>query len=153
MRRWRSGWWGSGGWYGGTAPRAGCPPRRTPRRRTMTIPCWLVVWLAYPGLPDKVPAAEARPGIVFVMGGVGGIDPLGWSARWALPRAGVPHEVREFIWTHGRGRILKDLQDHEHLLQMAAELAGEVQQIKAASPQRRIWFLAKSGGTGLALAA
>lgn len=110
--------------------------------------CVLILALLGPA-----PEAAAPAGVVFVIGGVGGIDPLGWSARWALPRAGVPHEIREFIWTHGRGRILKDLQDREHLLVMAAELADEVQRLKAAAPERRVWFLAKSGGTGLALAA
>lgn len=103
--------------------------------------------------PEAGPSGPTRPGVVFVIGGVGGIDLLGWSACQALPRAGVLHEVRNVVWTHGRGRILKDLQDREHLLAMAGWLAGEVRRLQAAEPGRPVYFLARSGGAGVALAA
>lgn len=115
---------------------------------------WCLLWAMLPGAPPEGAAPSPRsPGVVFVVGGVGGIDPLGWSARRELPRVGVPHEIRDFSWSHGRGRFLQDLQDHEHLLRKAAELAEQVERVKAAAPERRVYLLAKSGGTGLALAA
>jgi pimeloyl-ACP methyl ester carboxylesterase len=97
--------------------------------------------------------ASPKPGVVFVVGGVGGIDCLGPAAQWILPRSGVPHEVRTFVWTHGWGRIFKDLQDLRYLLAQADELAEEIRFIKNKDPERPIYLVGKSGGTALVLAA
>jgi pimeloyl-ACP methyl ester carboxylesterase len=96
---------------------------------------------------------EPGPGVVFVVDGVGGFELLGSSAQKALPRGGVRHEIREFVWTHGWGQIFKDLQDTPHLLRKAEELAAEVRLVKAQQPERPVYLLAKSGGTALVLAA
>lgn len=96
---------------------------------------------------------EPRPGVVFVAGGVGGIDPIGPFARLALPAAGVPHEIQDFVWTTGTGRWLRDLQDSRNLLARAEELADRVRRIKEADPERPIYLIGHSGGTGLVLAA
>src|SRR5262249_52744756 len=73
--------------------------------------------------PAKTHARPEEPagprGVVFVVGGVGGFDVLANAAQWALPRAGVPHEVREFVWTHGWGQLFKDLQDFRHMMAKA----------------------------------
>jgi hypothetical protein len=106
-----------------------------------------------PARAQEPAAPPAKPGVVFVVGGVGGIDILGVSAQWALPRAGIPHEVRDFVWTHGWGKVFKDLQDTRHLLRKADVLASEVRQVKARDPDRPVYLLGKSGGTGLVLAA
>jgi len=94
-----------------------------------------------------------QPGVVFVVGGVGGIDPLTPSAEWALPRAGVPHEIRDFRWTYGTGSILHDLQDFRRLHGKAVELAGLVRDYRTAHPDRPIYLLGHSGGAGLSLEA
>jgi pimeloyl-ACP methyl ester carboxylesterase len=96
---------------------------------------------------------ESKPGVVIVVCGIGGIDFVALSSHWALPRAGVRHEVREFSWTHGKGRLLRDLQDTQHCLRKAEELAAEVRQIKADDPNRSVYLVGKSGGAGLVLAA
>jgi hypothetical protein len=101
---------------------------------------------------DRAPTA-VKPGIVYVVGGVGGIDILGLSAQWALPLAGLPHEVRDFVWTHGWGRWFQDLKDTPHLRSRAEILAAEVRKAKAEDPDRPIYLIGKSGGTGLVLAA
>jgi pimeloyl-ACP methyl ester carboxylesterase len=101
---------------------------------------------------DAAPEPPKR-GVVFVVGGIGGYDCVGWAAEWALPRSGVPHEVRDFVWTHGWGHLFKDLQDTQHLLKKADELAAEVRSIKAHDPDRPVYLVGKSGGTGLVLAA
>jgi pimeloyl-ACP methyl ester carboxylesterase len=75
------------------------------------------------------------------------------SVQSALPAAGVPHEIRHFVWTHGWGQIFKDLQDVNHLLQKAEDLADEVRKVKDKDPDRPIYLLGKSGGAGLVLAA
>jgi hypothetical protein len=98
-------------------------------------------------------AQGPRPGVVIVVCGVGGMDFVALSSQWALPRAGVPHEIREFSWSHGKGRLLRDLQDTQHCLKKADELATEVRKIKAQDPERPVFLVGKSGGTGLVLAA
>jgi hypothetical protein len=103
--------------------------------------------------PSKPPDPAPRPGVVFIVGGIGGWDILGLSAQWALPRAGVPHEVREFVWTHGWGQMFKDLQDTRHLLRKADLLADEIRQVKARDPDCPVYLVGKSGGTGVVLAA
>jgi hypothetical protein len=65
----------------------------------------------------------------------------------------VKHEIRDFVRTHGWGRMFKDLQDTRHLLGKAEALAAEVRRIKAEDPQRPVYLVGKSGGTGLVLAA
>jgi hypothetical protein len=97
--------------------------------------------------------AESKHGVVIVVCGIGGLDFVALSSHWALPRAGVRHEIREFSWTHGKGRLLRDLQDTQHCLQKASELAAEVRMIKTQEPERPVFLVGKSGGTGLVLAA
>jgi pimeloyl-ACP methyl ester carboxylesterase len=98
-------------------------------------------------------ASSPRPGVVFVVGGVGGLDGLGPAAQWILPRSGVPHEVRNFVWTHGWGKVFKDLQDTRYLLAQADELAEEIRFLKQKAPERPVYLVGKSGGAGLVLAA
>jgi pimeloyl-ACP methyl ester carboxylesterase len=111
----------------------------------MTSTVFSLVLLAW------VPAQQ--PGVVFVVSGVGGTAFLSRSAQWALKRAGVSHQVRDFRWTHGTGRILRDLQDIRHLLAKADELAVEVLTVQHDDPARPIYLLGHSGGAGLVLAA
>jgi Serine aminopeptidase, S33 len=112
---------------------------------------------AAPATPPVRVAAQTdqpwKPGVVLVVCGIGGIDFVALSSQWALPRAGVRHEIREFSWTHGKGRLLRDLQDTQHCLRKADELAAEVRRIKAQDPERPVYLVGKSGGTGLVLAA
>jgi pimeloyl-ACP methyl ester carboxylesterase len=65
----------------------------------------------------------------------------------------VKHEIREFVWRHGYGQMFKDLKDTEHLTKKAAELARVIRRLKDDNPERLVYVIAKSGGTGLALAA
>src|SRR6516162_6554884 len=84
-------------------------------------------WLCPAG---KVCAAEQKLGVVYLVGGIGGISPLGPAAKVALPLAGVEHELRDFPWQHGKGLFLRDLQDRRHLLAKAAELADEIRELR-----------------------
>ena len=61
--------------------------------------------------------------------------------------------MQDFVWTHGKGQILRDLQDTPHSLSQAAKLAAHIKLLKAADADRPIYLLGKSGGTGLVLAA
>jgi pimeloyl-ACP methyl ester carboxylesterase len=102
---------------------------------------------------ESLPSPATEPGVVFQVGGVGGIGLMSFTTRWALPRAGLPHEIREFPWTHGKGHALLDLQDTRHCLAKAQELADEIRKIKEECPTKPVYVLAHSGGAGLALAA
>jgi pimeloyl-ACP methyl ester carboxylesterase len=99
------------------------------------------------------PACGAKPGVVFVVGGVGGVDPLQSWARLALPLSGVPHEIRVFEWTHGKFRYLRDLQDTRYLKEKAAELAALVLAVKEEDPSRPVFLIGHSAGAALVLEA
>lgn len=104
-----------------------------------------------------VPSLTAREpvpaGTVFVVGGVGGLDPLQVNAPLVLPCMGVPHRVEVFSWTHGKLRPLRDLQDVRHLLQQADRLAEAVREEQARHPDRPIYLIGHSAGAALILAA
>jgi hypothetical protein len=114
----------------------------------------MTAWgLGAPHLFAAKPEATAPRGLVVVVGGVGGIDIVGCAAQWALPRAGIPHEVVDFYWTHGWGQVFKDLQDTQHCLRKADELACYLSCRKFFEPDLPIYLVGKSGGAGLVLAA
>jgi pimeloyl-ACP methyl ester carboxylesterase len=94
-----------------------------------------------------------KPGVVFVVGGIGGLDPLQATAPLALPLAGVPHEIRVFEWTHGKARLLRDLQDTRYLLCQGARLAEQVREVLREDPDRPIYLMGHSAGAGVVLAA
>jgi pimeloyl-ACP methyl ester carboxylesterase len=98
----------------------------------------------------RAAAPQAERAVVFVVGGIGGLDPLQLWAPLTLPRAGVPHEIRVFTWTHGKFHFLRDLQDAQHIQAEAERLAEEV---RAALDQGRpVYLLGHSAGAGLILA-
>jgi pimeloyl-ACP methyl ester carboxylesterase len=104
-------------------------------------------------LVADLPAPRTLPGVVFIVGGVGGLDPLQYAAPVCLRHAGLPHAVRVFAWTHGKGRILRDLQDHGHLQAQGARLAELVRDFLARCPDRPVYLVGHSAGAGVVLAA
>jgi hypothetical protein len=99
-------------------------------------------------LPEPMPA---EAGLIITVEGIGGLDMIGINAVAAFRKAGIPHEVRRFTWTHGTGRLLLDLQDTQHILKKAEELAKIITDYRKLHPTAPIYIVAKSGGTGLAL--
>jgi pimeloyl-ACP methyl ester carboxylesterase len=95
----------------------------------------------------------SRPGIVIVVDGVGGWQLWGKVSKVALRQSGLPHEVREFYWHHGRGQFLKDLQDERHLNAKAAELADQIERLRDDDPERPIFLVGHSAGAGVILRA
>jgi hypothetical protein len=67
--------------------------------------------------------------------------------------AGVNCEVLPFDWTHGKGHILKDLQDTRNHAKKTAELAEKLNRLHEADPDRPIFLIGRSGGSVLALGA
>jgi hypothetical protein len=114
---------------------------------------WALVLLVAVAPVRAAAEPPSKAGLVIVAGGIGGLDVVGPALKWSLLQAGLTHEVRNFVWTHGKGKLLKDLQDASHLLSKAEELAGEIRRAKAADPDRPIFLIGKSGGAGLVLLA
>jgi pimeloyl-ACP methyl ester carboxylesterase len=83
--------------------------------------------------------------------GIGGIDILCASAKFALPRMHVPHEVRPFHWSHGKGQLFLDLFDRPHLLRKAHELVEVVHAELAKDPSIPIFLVGRSGGAALVI--
>jgi hypothetical protein len=105
----------------------------------------------YATAEQPVAARAVRPGIVVTVEGIGGLDLLGPNAQTSMRKAGLPHEVYPFRWTHGTGRFLIDLQDTQHLVKKANELAQTLMRLRAEAPARPIYVVARSAGTGLTL--
>jgi pimeloyl-ACP methyl ester carboxylesterase len=106
--------------------------------------------LVQPPTPSDAPT---KPGVIFIAGGAGGMDFGNTSTRWSFKHAGVPHEIREFLWTHGKGHVLRDLQDTRHLVVKAQELAAAVAQYKAENPDRPVYLIGRSTGAAIVLLA
>jgi pimeloyl-ACP methyl ester carboxylesterase len=98
----------------------------------------------------RAAAPPAEQAVVFVAGGIGGLDPLQLWAPLTLPHSGVTHEIRVFEWTHGKCRFLRDLQDAQHLQAEADRLADKVRE--ALEEGRPVYLLGHSAGAGLVLA-
>jgi pimeloyl-ACP methyl ester carboxylesterase len=116
----------------------------------------IVLAIALWSAPAAVCAQEApppRPGVVIVVEGIGGFNVMGPVAKAALHQAGIAHEVREFTWSHGFGQFLKDLQDTRYLLNKAEELAAWIGRLRAAEPDRPIYLVGHSAGTGIVVRA
>jgi len=105
-------------------------------------------------LPAQEPAAATgdKPALVVIVGGVGGLENLAGFTKWAVKNAGVNCEVLPFDWTHGKGHILKDLQDTRNHAKKTAELAEKLNRLHEADPDRPIFLIGRSGGSVLALA-
>lgn len=113
----------------------------------------LVVWLAGMGQPVVAREKVESRGVVFLIGGAGGIENLHGFTRWAMRQAGCPHELRHFSWAHGKGRVVRDIQDTRHLLKKADELTQEILHYQVQFPDRPIYLIGKSTGCLIALMA
>jgi pimeloyl-ACP methyl ester carboxylesterase len=120
-------------------------------RRGFARLCVLSVFAVLPARAEN-PAAPL-PGVVFVAGGVGGADPLAPFAKLGFSLAGLPHDVHEFVWTTGFGRLVRDVQDTDNLHKRADELARLVLWYKQTYPGRPVYLMGHSGGTAIVLAA
>src|SRR4051794_8793659 len=97
----------------------------SPARTVMVLAVLAGLWV--PAQGGDLPTAKR--GVVFVVDGIGGWDLTSFSASLMLPHAGVPHEIRPFLWCHGWGKPFQDLQDLHHLLRKADELALAVRKV------------------------
>lgn len=97
--------------------------------------------------------AADKPGVVFVVGGAGAMMNLAAPFKWSLRQVNNPLEVRDFHWTHGTGRIVRDIQDTRHLMKKAEELAQQIIDYQATHPDSPIYLVGKSTGAMIVLLA
>lgn len=110
--------------------------------------------LAAPSFAWAAPRPEpTRPGVVYVVEGVGGMEVFKLTADLGFGWAGLPHEIRSFSWSHGFGCFLRDLQDRDNVTNKGAELAQEVLVLKRQEPARPVYLIGRSGGTGVVVRA
>lgn len=93
------------------------------------------------------------PGVVFVAGGAGSLVNLAGFLKWSLRQTNNPLEVRDFDWSHGKGRVIRDIQDTRHLKNKADELAQQILEYQATHPDRRVYLVGKSTGALVVLLA
>lgn len=87
--------------------------------------------------------------LVITLDGVGAMGPMPMMMRYAYSKR-PDVEVRNFVWTHGYGRMLADLRDRQHMRNKAETLASMV---RAERIDRSVSIVAKSGAAGVALQA
>jgi hypothetical protein len=61
--------------------------------------------------------------------------------------------VRQFYWSHGPYRVIRDQTDRAHAMAQGAKLAEEILARQAREPGRRVVLVAHSAGSMVALAA
>lgn len=113
--------------------------------------CSLILLLFCAGANAHASDLPKRSGVVFVVAGAGGLEHLHKFTRWAMNQAHIPHELKHFDWTHGKGRFVKDIQDTRHLLQKAEELRQQILSYQANNPDRPIYLIGKSTGCFIVL--
>ena len=103
--------------------------------------------------PAQAVPLETKTGVVFVAGGAGSIMNLPGTLQWALKQKSSELEVREFTWSHGAGRIIRDIQDIRHLVASANQLATDVNTYLATHPGQPVYLLGRSTGAMIVLLA
>lgn len=87
--------------------------------------------------------------IVFIIDGAGGSNFTPFVIRRAL--MDLPYGVRHFKWGTGYMRIISDLTNRENMTRKSNELSEEIAAYRQSNPSHRIYVVAKSAGTAVAL--
>lgn len=103
-------------------------------------------------LPGPPPESD-ETALVLVVDGVGGLDLCSLGLAYAVARAGLKHRVQPLAWGHGFGRWYRDLTNVENHARQSALLADLVRSYRAQHPDRPVFLVGKSGGTGVVVRA
>ena len=104
------------------------------------------------GAPVEVPEADADA-LVLIADGVGGFDLTSFGLRHVVGQAGGPQLVRAVSWGHGWGRWHADLSNVANQRAGSAAVAAQVLAWREAYPDRAVFLVGKSGGTGIVVGA
>jgi pimeloyl-ACP methyl ester carboxylesterase len=102
--------------------------------------------------PPESSMSESK-GIVYIVEGVGGFGVAPKVMQKILIESGVPHDIRQFHWSHGFGRWHADLTDDENLRRKGSALADAIMDVHVREIGRPVYLVARSGGTALVLRA
>jgi pimeloyl-ACP methyl ester carboxylesterase len=94
---------------------------------------------------------QTEEGIVYVIDGAGGSGFTPLVFRRSLAK--LPYEVKHFRWGTGYMRIINDLTDRENMQRKSDELRQSIEEYRLSNPTRRVYVIAKSAGTMIALRA
>lgn len=103
---------------------------------------------AAPPLPVRPPVA-----IAFVANGSGDYRTVSDNLSRVVEQTGAALAVEPFIWSHGRGRYVRDHVDRDNQLAMGRALAERVVAYRRAYPGRRVHLVGHSTGGAVVLAA
>jgi len=87
--------------------------------------------------------------VVYIIDGAGGSGFTPVVIRRVL--AGLPYAVVHFRWGTGYMRIISDLTNRENLSNKSNELSSTIAEYRKSNPNHRIYIVAKSAGTAVAL--
>ncbi len=97
-------------------------------------------------MTNEQPVHEA---VVYIIDGAGGSGFTPVMIRRVL--AGMPYAVQHFRWGTGYMRILSDLTNRENMRNKSNELSASIAEYRQSNPNHRIYIVAKSAGTAVAL--
>lgn len=86
---------------------------------------------------------------MYIIDGAGGSGFTPLVLKRAL--SAHPYEVKHFRWGTGYMRIINDLTNRANLLAKSEELSSEISEFRAGNPNCKIFIVAKSAGTAVAL--
>ncbi len=92
-------------------------------------------------------------GVIFSVDGAGGFLSTSKALSQAVAEAHLPLAVQPVDWTHGYGRFLADQIDWAHSRQCGRELARNIVAFHQAYPAGKVYLVAHSAGSAVALAA
>jgi hypothetical protein len=97
--------------------------------------------------------SDRQRGLVIIADGVGGLDFCATGLAYALGAEKLPYAIFVVPWGHGIGRWHADLTDVPNHRAWATSVVEMVRSFKAAHPNEPVFFVAKSGGSGVVIQA
>lgn len=118
------------------------------------VPAWIRgVASVPPQFPGPAATAEDCSGLVMVADGVGGLELCGTALRYVLGSIGSNLAVSVVPWGHGFGRWHADLTRVANRDAWAHAMAVAANRFRAKHPDRPVYLIAKSGGSGAVIKA
>jgi pimeloyl-ACP methyl ester carboxylesterase len=127
---------------------------RLPTPRLLVILLGLCAWRSGVTAGQELPPPRSvDEKVVLAIDGSGLLRGIGDDLRQAAIDAQQPLAVETFAWSHGAGRILADLHDHDYQKSKGQELADTILACHQMSPVGKVYLVCHSAGAAVVLAA